>query len=279
MNSKKESVTVNLSALKPGLPLHEQISHWIETKIDEGVYESDQKLPSEFQLSEMFNVSRVTVRRALQTLESNRLIYRCQGLGSFVGKGKTRQPLVRLTDFMEDMHRAGMEAKSVVLSMGVVDASASVAEQLGVTEGQKVFQLDRQRLGDNKPLAMDETWLPFAYGQLIESVDLGNRTIFSVLEEDYEIPVMRGCYQITATTATKDLAHYLDTKEGDALLLLHRIAYTVGDKPIFYQRRYYKSDAFAYEMRLDRVEHNGQETPQPFEETPIREIVPVFHKR
>ena len=279
MNFKKESATIDLSALKPGLPLHEQISHWIETKIDEGVYESDQKLPSEFQLSEMFNVSRVTVRRALQTLESNRIIYRCQGLGSFVGKGKTRQPLVRLTDFMEDMHRAGMEAKSVVLSMGVVDASAEVAEQLGLAEGQKVFQLDRQRLGDNQPMAMDETWLPFAYGQLIESVDLGNRTIFSILEQDYEIPVMRGCYQITATSASAMLAKSLHTHEGDALLLLHRIAYTVGDKPIFYQRRYYRSDSFAYEMRLDRVENEGQATPQPFDETPIREIVPIFHRK
>ncbi|MDR9387665.1 MAG: GntR family transcriptional regulator [Balneolaceae bacterium] len=279
MNSKKESATINLSELKPGLPLHEQISHWIETKIDEGMYESDQKLPSEYQLSEMFNVSRVTVRRALQTLESSRLIYRCQGLGSFVGKGKTRQPLVRLTDFMEDMHRAGMQAKSTVLSMGVVDASAAVAEQLGVTEGQKVFQLNRQRLGDDTPLAMDETWLPFAYGQLIEKVDLGNRTIFAILEEDYEIPVMRGCYQITSTTATKDLARCLDTEEGAALLLLHRIAYTVGDKPIFYQKRYYKSDAFAYEMRLDRVEPNGQGAAQPFDEAPIREIVPVFYNK
>jgi GntR family transcriptional regulator len=91
--------------------------------------------------------------------------------------------------------------------------------------------------------------------------------------------VMRGCYQITATSASAMMAKSLHTHKGDALLLLHRIAYTVGDKPIFYQRRYYRSDSFAYELRLNRVENEGQATPQPFDETPIREIVPIFHRK
>ena len=83
--------------LKPGQPRHEQISDWLRVQIQEGVYAADAQIPSESQLTERFEVSRITVRRALQTLENEGLIYRRQGLGSFVKDTRVRQGLVRLT--------------------------------------------------------------------------------------------------------------------------------------------------------------------------------------
>ena len=70
--------------LESGRPRHEQISDWLRQQIENGSYAVDEKLPSEKELGEQFDVSRVTVRRALQTLESEDYIYRRQGLGSFV---------------------------------------------------------------------------------------------------------------------------------------------------------------------------------------------------
>jgi GntR family transcriptional regulator len=70
--------------LKKGIPRHAQISQWLRRQIDEGVFKPEEKLPSENELSRKFDVSRVTIRRALQSLESEAIIYRCQGLGSFV---------------------------------------------------------------------------------------------------------------------------------------------------------------------------------------------------
>src|SRR5699024_8009994 len=99
------------------IPRHEQISNRIRKQIESGSYKVDEKLPSENDLSEKFGVSRVTVRRALQTLESEQLIYRCQGLGSFVKDNRSHQSLVRLADFVEDMKRAGMEASSRVIQL------------------------------------------------------------------------------------------------------------------------------------------------------------------
>src|SRR5690606_11578119 len=72
------------SMLQNGKPLHAQISDWLLSQIDLGKLKPDQKLPSENELASKFDVSRVTVRRALQTLEGDSIIYRCQGLGSFV---------------------------------------------------------------------------------------------------------------------------------------------------------------------------------------------------
>src|SRR6056297_1996333 len=100
--------------LKKGVPRHSQISQWLRSQIEEGVFEPEEKLPSENELAKKFDVSRVTIRRALQSLESDEVIYRCQGLGSFVSDDRKKHSLVKLTDFNEDMKKAGLEASSIV---------------------------------------------------------------------------------------------------------------------------------------------------------------------
>src|SRR5699024_12339837 len=108
--------------LKEGVPRHEQISNWVRQQIESGSYRIDEKLPSENEFAEKFGVSRVTVRRALQTLENERRIYRRQGLGSVVKDNCPQQSIVRLNDFVEDIKRAGIEAASSVIQLYPVAA-------------------------------------------------------------------------------------------------------------------------------------------------------------
>ena len=255
--------------LKPGQPRHEQISDWIRTQIQEGTYAADTQIPSESQLTEHFGVSRITVRRALQTLENEGLIYRRQGLGSFVKDTRVRQGLVRLTDFVEDMTQAGLEASSRVLHFDQEKASADVAKALGVQEGQIVFRLDRLRLGDATPIAFDQTWMSVFYAGLLDGHNLEQGTIYRILEKHYGITVERGRYRLKAVNASTDIAHHLDVPRGRALLLIERMSVTHGDKSVYFQRRYYRSDRVAYELELER--RSGEERP-----TALRDFEPVF---
>ncbi|RMF52818.1 MAG: GntR family transcriptional regulator, partial [Bacteroidetes bacterium] len=238
--------------LKPGRPRHEQVSDWLREQIEQGVFGVDARLPSENQLGERFGVSRITVRRALQTLENEGLIYRRQGLGSFVRDHRVRQGLVRLTDFVEDMMQAGLTPASRVLFHGPEPAPPEAAAALEVEPGTTVVRLDRLRLGDGVPLAFDRTWLPVFYAQLLEGHDLTAETIYHILERDYGIPVLRGRYRIEAVNATEDLADHLDVPVGRALLRISRTSFTEGDRRIYFQQRYYRSDRVAYELELAR---------------------------
>ena len=241
-----------------GVPLHEQISSWIKEQIEKGLFGLDEKLPSESELTEKFDVSRVTVRRALKTLEQEQFIYRCQGLGSFVKDNRSRQSFVDLTDFNEDMKKAGMQAASVVVNKQIIDVPEHIASILRV-EGQKqVMQLDRLRLGNGEPIAFDITWIPLFYAQLIDGHDLSERTIYDILENEYSIPIERGCYRIEADNATKYLGKHLKIQEGEALLLIDRLTFTVGSKPVYYQQRYNRTDKLVYELNVER--HNGLNT-------------------
>jgi GntR family transcriptional regulator len=258
--------------LESGRPRHEQISDWLREHIEQGTYEIDEKLPSEKELGERFDVSRVTVRRALQTLESENYIYRRQGLGSFVQERRAAQGLVRLTDFAQDMAQAGLEASSDVVHHAPETAPADVAVHLD-TDESKVMRLDRVRLGDGEPIAFDRTWLPMFYAQLLEGHDLEHETIYHILETEYDIPVLRGQYRITAANADAAVAAPLGVEAGQALLLIERLSLTEGEKRVYFQRRYYRSDRVAYELELarDPSEHGSGEHGMP-----LRDFEPVF---
>lgn len=257
--------------LKKGIPRHSQISQWLRNQIDEGVYEADEKLPSENELAKKFDVSRVTIRRALQSLESESIIYRCQGLGSFVSDERASHDLVKLTDFNEDMAKAGLKPSSVVKKFETVDAPDWLLPLLNIDKGSKVLQIDRLRLGDDEPVAFDSTWLPILYGQLLDENKLTESTIYSLLEKNYDIPIIRGCYRLSAEIADENLATVLKVKEKSPLFLIDRLSYTIGEKPLYYQKRFYRNDMVVYEMTLERspgMQSGGN--------MPLKEFVPVF---
>lgn len=258
--------------LKEGIPRHTQISNWLRTQIDEGTFKPDDKLPSENELAKKFDVSRVTIRRALQSLENEEIIYRCQGLGSFVSENRASHNLVRLTDFNEDMTRAGLNASSIVKSFNMVTAPAWLAEQLHIDEGCKVLQIDRLRLGDDEPVAFDSTWLPVIYGQLLNEADLSDSTIYQILEKEYDIPVLKGSYRMAAVLADDFLSEELQVEINSPLFLIDRLTFTIGGKPLYYQKRYYRNDKVIYEMTLER-DPDGTDNAGGM---PLKEFFPKF---
>lgn len=261
--------------LQPGRPRHEQISDWLRQKIDSGEWQADALLPSEKQLGDQFDVSRITVRRALQTLESEGRIYRKQGLGSFVRGERLSQGLVRLTDFIEDMAQAGLEPSSRVVRFEPVLSGQDVVEALGLPEKKQVILLERLRLGDGAPIAFDCTWMPVLYGHLLEGKDLEKETIYHILESEFDIPITSGRFRIEAVAASEQMAEHLHVEIDTPLLLIERISFSGSEKRIYFQRRYYRSDRVAFEMELER--HASSAGPVT-NGMPLREFEPVFKR-
>ena len=267
-------------------PRHEQLSDWLRGRIRAGEFSTHDQLPSEAELGALTGVSRITVRRALATLEHEGRIYRRQGLGSFVAPPPLPQGLVRLTDFAQDMERAGLDASSEVLHRAEEPASPVVAEALGAEPGTSVVRLDRLRLGDGRPVALDRTWLPPFYARFLQGRDLSRETIYRVLEGEFGVPVVRGRYRIEAGVAGGGEATALGVPEGAPLLLVERTSYTEGERTsytegeraVYYQRRYYRADRVAFELELARDESaapgQGGELGMP-----LREFEPVFMAR
>jgi GntR family transcriptional regulator len=265
--------SVPTTPLRSGLPRHEQVSAWLRDQIECGNFLDNEQLPSESKLCSRFSVSRITVRRALQTLEADGLIYKRQGLGSFVRSGQMRQGFVNLTDFVDDMSAAGLSARSEIVAWEREEAGPKVALALNISEGAAVVRLDRVRLGDGDPIAFDSTWLPVATGRYIEKEDLENRSIYNVLESRSGMRVSRGRFRMEAVNAPNDIAGHLNIPWGRALLLIERTTYSESGTPVCFQMRYYRSDRVAYELVLDRGPDAASSSDKGL---PLREFEPVF---
>jgi GntR family transcriptional regulator len=263
--------------LKEGIPLHKQISDWLKQEIESGALEKDEKLPSENELSEKFDVSRVTVRRALQTLENDQLIYRCQGLGSFVTDQRTYKSFSFLHDFTEELEGSGLEPSSQLISFEQesIEGRNDILTYLGIENKKVAVKIERIRLGDDEPIAYDITWMPMFYGQLIEDYDLEENTIFNILEDEYDIPIQRGCYRIEAAIADEMLADHLNVNPNDPLLQINRISYTIKNKPVYFQKRYYRSDKMVFELMTERNSINNVDE----DNLPFKEFIPVFRDK
>lgn len=249
------------------IPLYRRIHDDLRAKIEAGHFRPGDRLPSEAELARDYSVSRITSRQALDLLCSEGLLIRRQGMGSFVTAPKVSQPLVRLTDFVEDMAQAGLKAESRVLHFGEEKATPETAAQLELTAASRVFRLDRLRLANGSPIALDRTWLPPQFGKLLADEDLENRTIYEILEQDYGIQIATGTYTIEACNAVAEQAQLLQIEERAALLVFDRTSFATDGRVVYLQQRFYRADRVQYCLKVTRTNpgHNA-----------IESFVPVF---
>lgn len=252
---------------------HERVKSHLQKEIEEGNYKAGEKLPSEKRLCEYFKASRVTIRHALQSLESDGFIYRKQGLGTFVRNKNIHGSLVKLTDFSEDMRNAGLESSSRLISLEKVPPKKEVNEILNLESHMDLIQVERVRLANDIPVAFDITWLPPGYGQLLFDEDLNSQTIYHIIEEKYNIPIQAGSYRITAINADNSIAEYLEIEKGTAVLEIDRCSRSTGDKKVYFQKRYYNPDKVSYVMELSRTDENIKSSKDGL---PLKEFSPEF---
>ncbi|HKK45248.1 MAG TPA: UTRA domain-containing protein [Balneolaceae bacterium] len=166
-----------------------------------------------------------------------------------------------------------MEATSKIICFKTVAPTEQLCTLLGLSDSATLMRLDRVRFGDGEPMAYDQTWLPIFYGQLLEGHDLQEQTIYQILEQEYEIPILSGRYHITAECSSEEIAGYLDVQNVTPLLVIDRLSCTIGQKKVYYQKRYLRPDRISYELFLERPsEENGNRASS------IKEFMPVFRK-
>src|ERR1700733_665187 len=142
------------------VPLYGKVEEVLASEIARGDLKPGDRLPSEDELLARFDVSRITVRRAIQNLIQRGVLEIRRGLGTFVLSPKISQELTKLTGFVEDMDTHGRKASARVVSKSTVAANEIVARQLGISKGTRVMRIERVRLADSVPMSFDETYLP-----------------------------------------------------------------------------------------------------------------------
>jgi len=233
-------------------PLYARVEGVLADEIADGNLKTGDQLPTEDSLISRFAVSRITVRRAIQNLVSRGLVEIRRGKGTFVAAPRITQELTELTGFVEDMQALGRTPTARVIGKEVVGADAVVADNLGLTKGERVVRIRRVRLADGVPLSFDETYLPLQIGKKVLADNLKIEPIFSLLERKYGIPLVEAEYKLEATAASGEVAAALRIKQDSPIFRIERTSYTTGSSPVDYEKLYYRGDLVRFVTRLAR---------------------------
>jgi GntR family transcriptional regulator len=234
-------------------PLYAQIKDILRARILDGTYQPHEQMPSESEMMAAFDVSRITVRQALNDLQNEGLIFRMHGKGTFVSKPKAFQDLGRLQGFGEAMRQMGYETFARVVSIRTVTPTPQVQERLQLPKRARVTELQRLRFLNREAISLDVTWVPASIGARLAKEDLATRDVFVILENDYGLSLGHADLQIGSTLADEHLAGQLKVDEGSPVLVIERTTHTSDGAPIDYEHLYYRGDAFQYRVRVDRV--------------------------
>lgn len=235
------------------LPKYNQLATILRQKIEDGEWPPRTPIPSERQLEVLYNISRTTIREAIDHLVRQGYLYREHGRGTFVSPQKLQKGLMELTSFSEDLIKRGITPGQIIRSLEWIEAPARIAQRLEVPAGAKVLRIERIRLGDGVPIGLQTSCLALPPEQTITRADMeASGSLYRILQEKYNIIPSEADETLEVTLATPDEAELLQIPEGAPLLLSERVLFAQNRKPVEFVKILYRGDRYRYYVRLTR---------------------------
>lgn len=225
-------------------PLYRQLMQRIRADIASGVYPVHSRIPSEAELGDAYQVSRVTVRKALSELTREGLLRRMQGKGTYVCTPRLKSNLREVTSFHEACLMMGCTPGTKVISAQVVHAEDDVRESL-MLPGDEVVEIIRLRLADGNPVMLETNRFPMKYAALL-SEDLTG-SLYHLLSKQ-GVEAASGVHEISLCYATAQQAKLLDVEVGAALLQLNQVIFDQHGAPLHTSHQVIRGDRFTFRI-------------------------------
>ena len=235
------------------LPKYHQLASILKQKIDGGEWQPRSAIPSERQLEILYDVSRTTIREAIDHLVRQGYLYREHGRGTFVSPPKLQKGLMELTSFSEDLIKRGIRPGQIIRDINWVVPPASILQKLELPAGKSLLRLERVRLGNDVPIGLQTSYLSLEPGQSITRTEMEESgSLYRLLQEKFHIIPSEADETLEVTLATKEEAALLQIEEGAPLLLSERVLFAQNRRPVEYVKILYRGDRYRYIVRLTR---------------------------
>jgi GntR family transcriptional regulator len=235
---------------KTGVPLYLQIKEHLLAKIDAGTWPEEAMIPTEMELCEEYDVSKITVREAVKLLVRDGRLSRIPGKGTFITKQKIEQKLDRFFSFTRWARQNGLEPASRILKVETIPSDAHVARHLGIQERELVIRVERLRLGNNEPLMLEVIWVPSGLCPGLHIHDLANVPLNDILANEYGLALARAVESIEPQTADAYTSKLLAIERDVLLLHVEHTAYTASGAIAYFATSSYRGDRVKFSIEL-----------------------------
>lgn len=231
------------------IPLYYQLKSFILNQIVTGIWKPGEQIPSETELCGQFQVSRTTIRQAINELVTQGKLKRTQGRGTFVTQFNITKPLF-ITSFTEDMKQRGLKAVSKMLKFETSPPTSYVSSILNLKENEPVILVKRQRFADDQIMAIDNSYLPFNRFFPLLHEDLEKNSLYDILSKKFETIPCRSFSSIEAIACSAEYGALLDVKPDFPILYIVGTNFDQNDIPFEYSECFYRGDRFAFNVEV-----------------------------
>jgi len=232
--------------------LYLQVMDKIKAGIEDGTYQEEEKLPSEYELSKHLGISRATLREALRMLEEDKIVTRRHGVGTFVNSKPLFQAgIEELNSVTQMIKQSGKKPGTQYISTEILDATEQEQRDFSLPDLESVTTIERIRTADDAPVVFCIDTAPSSYLSLEKLWE--KASIFSTIEEASNKQIAYAVADIEPITYHERIYSILQCTPDESLLLLKQMHYTSEDEAVLYSMNYFRADMFRFQVVRRRV--------------------------
>ena len=237
---------------KRNIPLHVQAEEAVKKMISSEEYQNGKLLPSEIELAESLNISRNTLRQAINKLVFEGMLSRRRGYGTWVTKKTVTSGVRNWMSFSQEMRQLGITVRNYEMHISMQIPSAEIQGFFGIKDKGPVYclKLERVRGHEKFPFVVFESWFNPAIN--VSGDDNFNMPLYELLEGKYGVVVHTSVEEISAQLVGKAIAAKLRISENDPVLKRKRFVYDRNGMPVEYNIGYYNANSFTYTITAER---------------------------
>jgi GntR family transcriptional regulator len=230
------------------MPLYHQLKEIFLEKIENEELKEGDRIPSENELQQIYDLSRATVRNAIQILVNEGFMEKKKGKGTFVKRRKIEEQLPVLKSFTEEM--IGIDAGKKVISAKYIKPSPAVRARLNLASDERVFSLKRLMLVDGRPLGILHSYIPAKFKLGLD--EDYSKSLYRILEKN-GVRLKDADQTIEASMSDKGQTRLMGQKKSFATLVIRRVAYSINGEVVESVKGVYHGDRYRYTCRLTRL--------------------------
>jgi GntR family transcriptional regulator len=240
------------------VPIHVQLKNTLQNLLENGTYKPGDRFFSENEISRKYQVSRMTVRKVMDDLFREGLIFRVPGKGTFVAQRKVIEKLTELVGFTQDMERKGYVPSTRVLEKEVLCPPRDVQELLHLRREEKVLFLKRVRYASGNPMALQTVYVPLKFFPGIESTDFERESLYATFKKFGRPPVWAKQEMEAITIDDERQSVALGVAVGSVGLVSKRLTYDLEENLIEFTTTIFRGDNYRFTVHLVNPEFVGK---------------------
>lgn len=229
-------------------PLYIQLKKALQSAISNGLFQQGERIPTEPELSERYNVSRITVRKAVEELTREGYLTKRQGKGTFVSHSKIGRKIEHVMGFTAACKANGLSSRSTVTVKELVVPDSGLVQALRLTEGEKAIYIQRKRYAGDSPLMLENNYYPEARFSFLMDEPLEG-SLYDLLRDKYGIdPIQPGETTLEIVLADENQARLLETSIGKPLFYMKTMIYDQHGLPVHVGKQYIIGDRYQFTL-------------------------------